>query len=67
MAKLNLTFIKNNVKGLQSSNKRLKIIKYFKDNLCTDEILLLQKTHLTFILRSSVAIPFQLKKKQVAN
>ena len=29
----NLTFLKNNVKGLQSLKKRIKLIEYFKGKL----------------------------------
>ena len=29
----NLTFLTNNVKGLQSSKKRVKLIEYFKNRL----------------------------------
>ena len=29
----NLTFLTNNVKGLQSSKKRIKLIEYFKSKL----------------------------------
>ena len=48
MTKLNLTFITNNAKGSQSSSKRLKLIKYFKNNLGADYILFLQEIHSTF-------------------
>ena len=40
----NLTFITNNVKGIQSIKKRLKLIEYFKSKITTHEILFLQET-----------------------
>ena len=43
-----INFISNNVKGLQSTNKRLKLIKYFKDKIVSNGFLFLQKTHSTF-------------------
>ena len=39
------TFIDNNVKGIQSSKKRLKLIQYFKDKIGSTGILFLQETH----------------------
>ena len=41
----NLSFITNNVKGIQSLKKRLKLIEYFKSKITTHRILFLQKTH----------------------
>ena len=40
-----LNFIANNVKGIQSSKKRLKLIQYFKDKIKSTGVLLLQDTH----------------------
>ena len=40
-----INFISNNVKGLQSTNKRLKLIKYFKDKIFSNGFLFLQETH----------------------
>ena len=40
-----INFISNNVKGFQSTNKRLKLIKYFKDKIVC--FLFLQETHST--------------------
>ena len=40
-----LHFISNNVKGLQSSLKRIKIFEYLKNNLGSNGFLLLQETH----------------------
>ena len=41
----NFTFISNNVKGFQPTNKRLKLIKYFKDKIVSNGFLFLQETH----------------------
>ena len=38
-------FLSNNVKGLQSSKKRLKIFQYFKNKISPKSILFLQETH----------------------
>ena len=40
-----LSSIANNVKGIQSSKKRLKLIQYFKDKTVLTGVLFLQKTH----------------------
>ena len=40
-----LSFITNNVKGIQSSKKRLKLIQYFKDKMRPIGVLFLQETH----------------------
>ena len=40
-----LCFITNNVKGIQSSKKRLKLIQYFKDKIGSTGVLLLPETH----------------------
>ena len=40
-----LKFISNNVNGIQSIKKRLKLIEYFKSNLNSEGFLLLQETH----------------------
>ena len=40
-----LSFITNNVKGIQPSKKRLKLIQYFKDKIGSTEVLFLQETH----------------------
>ena len=42
-----INFISSNVKGLQSTNKRLKLIKYFKDKIVSSGFLFLQETHST--------------------
>ena len=42
---LNFNFLTNNVKGLQSSKKRVKIFEYFKNNIGHRGILFLQETH----------------------
>ena len=41
----NLSFITNNVKGIQSIKKRLKLIEYFKSKITTHGILFLQEIH----------------------
>ena len=40
-----LQFISNNVKGLQSSLKRIKVFEYLKNNLGSNRFLFLQETH----------------------
>ena len=44
-----INFISNNVKGLQSTNKILKLIKYFKDKVVSNGFLFLQETYSTVI------------------
>ena len=41
----NLSFITNNVTGIQSLKERLKLIEYFKSKITTHRILFLQKTY----------------------
>ena len=43
----NLTFLTNNVKGLQSSKIRIKLIEYFKSKLNHNGFLFLQEAHST--------------------
>ena len=45
MANSKLCFITNNVKGLQSSKKRLKLIEYLKNKLEPNGVLFLQEIH----------------------
>ena len=40
-----LGFITDNVKGMQSPKKRLKLIQYFKDKIGSTEVFFLQGTH----------------------
>ena len=40
-----LSFITNNVEGIQSSKKRLKLIQYFKGKIVSTGVLFLQETH----------------------
>ena len=40
-----LTFISNNVKGIQKRGKRLTVIEYLKNKLHQDGLLFLQETH----------------------
>ena len=42
---LNFNFLSNNVKGLQSSKKRLKLFNFLKNKIGPKGILLLQGTH----------------------
>ena len=49
MAGINLKLISNNVKGLQSSKKGLKLFEYLKNRICPNVILFLQETHSTFM------------------
>ena len=41
----NFNFLSRNVKGLQSSKKRLKFFQYFKNKISPKYILFLQETH----------------------
>ena len=41
---LNFNFLTNNVKGLQSAKKRLKLLKFLKNKIGPDGILFLQET-----------------------
>ena len=43
-----LTFITNNIKGIQNNSKRLSVVEYFKNKLGNNGILFLQETHSTF-------------------
>ena len=43
-----LTFLTNNLKGIQNNSKRLSIIEYFKNKLGNNRNLFLQDTHFTF-------------------
>ena len=40
-----LNFITNNIRGIQSIKKRLKLIEYFTSKIMTQGILFLQETH----------------------
>ena len=40
-----MTFLTNNVKELQPSKKRIKLIEYFKSKLNHNGFLFLQETH----------------------
>ena len=42
---LNLNFLTNNVKGFQSTKKRLKLLNSLKDKIGPKGILFLQETH----------------------
>ena len=45
MPKNTQNFITNNVKGIESSNKRLKVTQYFKDKIGSTAVLFLQETY----------------------
>ena len=45
MADCKVCFVRNNVKGLQSSKKRLKLIEYLKNKLESNGVLFLQEKH----------------------
>ena len=42
----NSNFISNNVKGIKSSEKRLKLFEYLKNNINDNGFIFLQETHL---------------------
>ena len=42
-----INFISSNVKGFQSTKKKLKLIKYFKNKIVHNGSLFLQETHST--------------------
>ena len=41
----NYNFISNNVKGINASEKRLKLFEYLKNNINNNGFLFLQETH----------------------
>ena len=41
----NLNFLSNNVNGLNSSKKRIKMLEYFREKIANNGILSLQETH----------------------
>ena len=41
----NLRFLSNNVNGLRSSKRRVKMFEYFKGQIVNNRIIFLQKTH----------------------
>ena len=43
-----LTFITNNIKGIQNKSKRVSVVEYFKNKFGNNGILFLQETHSTF-------------------
>ena len=47
MVAINFNFLCNNLKGLQTSKKRLKLFNYFKNNIFPNHILFLQEMHHT--------------------
>ena len=44
-SQLNVNFFTNNIKGLQSSRKRVKILEYFRNKKVPKGILFLQETY----------------------
>ena len=51
MANSKVCFVTNNVKGLQSSKKRLKLIEYLKNKLESNGVLFLQETHSILMMK----------------
>ena len=47
MDAVNFNFLCNNVKGLQTYKKRLKLFNYFKNKIFPNGIIFLQETHST--------------------
>ena len=47
MSHINFNFLSNNVKGMQSSKKRLKEFEYFKSKLKLNGLHYFQETHST--------------------
>ena len=47
MDAINFNFLCNNVEGLLTCKKRLKLFKYFKNKIFPNGILFLQETHST--------------------
>ena len=47
MFAINFNFISNNVKGLKSTKKRIKLFEYFKSKLAPSGVLFAQETHST--------------------
>ena len=45
MSAINFNFISNNVKGLKSTKKRIKLFEYFKSKLAPSGVLFAQETH----------------------
>ena len=43
----NINFLANNIKGLQSSKKRIELIEYFRSKLNHKRFIFLQETHST--------------------
>ena len=44
-----ITFISNNVKGIQTSQKRMKFFEYLKSHVPTNGFVFLQETHSSII------------------
>ena len=47
MSAINFNFISNNVKGLRSTKKWIKLIEYFKSKFAPSDVLFAQETHYT--------------------
>ena len=43
-----LTFLTNDIKGIQNNSKRLSVVEHFRNKLSNNGILFLQETHSTF-------------------
>ena len=61
MANTKVCFVTNNVKGLQSSKKRLKVIEYLKNKLESNGVLFLQKAHSISIDENAWADDFKVQ------
>ena len=57
-------FLSNNVKGLQSSKKLLKLFQYFKNKISSKGILFLQETHSLKVTNKNMTYFFH-KGKQI--
>ena len=60
MSHINFNFLSNNVKGMQSSKKRLKQFEYFKSKLKPNGLFFLQEAHLTIACEKSGRINLEL-------
>ena len=45
MANNNITFVSNNVKGLQNNEKRIKLFEYLKNSIIPNGLIFIQETH----------------------
>ena len=52
-------FLSNNVNGLKSSKKRIKMFEYFRDKVSNNGIIFLQETHSTEDAHNKLRDDFQ--------